>query len=311
MTRPVSPQAFANSLRARAANTARTTGIPTRELLERYFHRRLLARVFHADGDGWVLKGGQALLVRWPKARYSTDVDLIRISEASMDAAVVALLAAVATPLDDHLRFEHHDTSPEGAANRPSRKVRFKVMHGLRQLSMVSVDVVVGETGPVGDILAQRLEAPFAVESDPWPMVRMWPLEDHVADKIAAMYERHGAGLRASTRFKDLVDLVLIALNSPVQGPVAHAALKSEVERRRAAGTHLVLPSTFEVPDPAWTSGYRAEAAKARDLPADCRTLAAVTPLADAFVSPLLDAQAPEGTWDCDTRRWIQVSTAS
>ena len=164
-----------------------------------------------------------------------------------MDAAVAALLAAVATPLADHLRFEHHDTSREGAANRPSRKVRFKVMHGLRQLSMVSVDVVVGETGPVGDILAQRLEAPFAVESDPWPMVRMWPLEDHVADKIAAMYERHGAGLRASTRFKDLVDLVLIALHSPVHGPVAHAALVAEVARRRAAGTHLDLPERFAV----------------------------------------------------------------
>jgi predicted nucleotidyltransferase component of viral defense system len=311
VTRPVSPQAFANSLRARAANTAKATGIPTRELLERYFHRRLLARVFHADGDGWVLKGGQALLVRWPKARYSTDVDLIHFSVSSMEDAVAALLAAVATPLDDHLRFEHHDTSKEAAANRPSRKVRFKVMHGLRQLSMVSVDVVVGETTPVGDIVSERLAAPFTVESDPWPLVRMWPLEDHVADKIAAMYERHGAGLRASTRFKDLVDLVLIALNSPVQGPVAHAALMSEVERRRAAGTHLELPSAFTVPDPAWTSGYRAEAAKARDLSADCRTLGGVTPLADAFVSPLLRIDGPAGTWDCDTRRWVEASTAS
>ena len=303
MTRPVSPQAFANSLRARAANTAKTSGIPTRELLERYFHRRLLARVFHADGDGWVLKGGQALLVRWPKARYSTDVDLVRF-DSSVDAAVSALLAAVATPLDDHLRFEHHDTSHEAAANRPSRKVRFKVMHGLRQLSMVSVDVVVAESGPVGEVFTQQLEAPFTVESDPWPLVRMWPLEDHVADKIAAMYERHGAGLRASTRFKDLVDLVLIALLSPVRGLVAHAALVSEVSRRRTAGTHLSLPSTFTVPDPSWTAGYRAEASKARDLPAECRTLVGVTPLADAFVSPLLSTDGPTGTWSPGERAW-------
>ena len=303
MTPPVSPQAFANSLRARAANTSKTTGIPTRELLELYFHRRLLARVFHADGDGWVLKGGQALLVRWPKARYSTDVDLVA-SAASIDEAVAALLTAVGTPLADHLRFEHHDTSQEAAANRPSRKVRFKVMHGLRQLSMVSVDVVVAESGPVGEVITQRLEAPFAVESDPWPDVRMWPLEDHVADKIAAMYERHGAGSHASTRFKDLVDLVLIALNSPVRGPVAHTALLSEVERRQAAGTHLELPPSFTVPDPSWTAGYRAEAAKARDLPAECRTLAGVTPLADSFVSPLLWPPGPAGTWDCEDRAW-------
>jgi hypothetical protein len=135
-------------------------------------------------------------------------------------------------------------------------------------------------------------------------MVRMWPLEDHVADKIAAMYERHGAGLRASTRFKDLVDLVVIALNSPLRGSAAHAALHREVRRRRTAGTHLVLPEAFAVPDPAWTAGYRAAAADARELPDDCRTLADVTPLADAFVSPLLGDQAPGGWWDCQAQQW-------
>jgi predicted nucleotidyltransferase component of viral defense system len=305
MTRPVSPRAFASSLNARAANTSKATGIPTRELLERYFHRRLLARVFHTEDAGWILKGGQALLVRWAKARYSTDVDLLRTDEdTTIDEAVAALIEAVAAPLDDHLRFEHHDTSRESAANRPSRKVRFKVMHGLRQLSMVSVDVVVADTAPLGDIVTRRLEAPFSVESTPWPMVRMWPLEDHVADKIAAMYERHGEGQRPSTRFKDLVDLVLIALNSPVRAGAAHAALHREVARRRAAGTRLLLPERFEVPDPAWIAGYRASATGARDLPDDYRTLAGATPVADAFVSPLLGEQPPPGTWDCVTHSW-------
>ena len=310
--RPMSPRAFASSLNARAANTSKETGIPTRELLERYFHRRLLARVFHADDADWVLKGGQALLVRWPKARYSTDVDLLRTGEDStIDEAVAALTEAVSTSLDDHLRFEHHDTSRESAANRPSRKVRFKVMYGTWPLSMVSVDVVVADTNPLGDIVTRRLEAPFSVESTPWPMVRMWPLEDHVADKIAAMYERHGEGQRASTRFKDLVDLVLIALHSPVRAPAAHASLHREVRRRRAAGTRLDLPETFTVPDPAWTAGYRAAAVGTRDLPDDYRTLAGITPLADAFISPLLREPGPDGTWDCQERRWVQPSAAS
>ncbi|WP_125728608.1 hypothetical protein [Kibdelosporangium aridum] len=61
-----------SSLKVRAANASKATGVPTGELLERYYHRCLLARVFLADGENWVLKGGQALLVRWPKARYST-----------------------------------------------------------------------------------------------------------------------------------------------------------------------------------------------------------------------------------------------
>lgn len=302
---PLSPQAFTSSLKARATNTSKQTGVPTGELLERYYHRRLMARVFHQDGENWVLKGGQALLVRWPKARYSTDVDLLRTAgETTVDEAVSALIAAVSTDLGDHLRFDHHDTSRETAANRPSRKVRFKVMFGLRQLSMVSVDVVVAGLRPLGELLVEQLAAPFAVDSGPWPPVRMWPLEDHVADKVAAMYERHGERLLPSTRFKDLVDLVLIATKSSLSGPTTHAALQAEVRRRQAAGTHLILPGAFAVPGPGWPAGYRAEAAKAHELPARYRTLDGVTTLADAFVSPLLGRDGPLGRWQFERRTW-------
>lgn len=230
---PLNPQAFTSSLKARATTTSKITGVPTGELLERYYHRRLLARVFHADAENWVLKGGQALLARWPRARYSTDVDLLRtVDEATVDEAVSALITAVSTDLDDHLRFDHHDTSRETAANRPSRKVRFKVMFGLRQLSMVSVDVVVAGLRPRG------------------------------------------------------------------------AALHAEVRRRQAAGTHLILPETFVVPSPAWSTGYRAEATKAHELPVHYRTLDGATTLADAFISPLLPQDRPPATWQFEHRRW-------
>lgn len=295
-----------SSLKSRAANGSHLTGVPTGELIERYYHRRLLARVFHSDPDGWVLKGGQALLVRWPRARYSTDVDLLRVGEdAGVDSAVEALLAAASIELDDHLRFDHHDTSRETAANRPSRKVRFKVMFGLRQLSTVSVDVVAAELHPVGQLTVEQLAAPFVIDAGPWPEIRMWPLEDHVADKIAAMYERHRDQLVPSTRFKDLVDLVLIAYNSTLDGATTHQALHAEVQRRNAAGTHLVLPEEFTVPDASWTAGYRTEAAKTKELSAEHRTLEGVMPLADAFVTPLLQDQPPAGTWQLDLLRWV------
>lgn len=259
----------------------------------------MLARVFHADNESWVLKGGQALLVRWPKARYSTDIDLLRtVDEATVDEAVSALVTAVSMDCDDHLRFDHHDTSREAAANRPSRKVRFKIMFGLKQLSMVSVDVVVAGLQPQGETLVEQLTPPFTVDSGPWPTVRIWPLEDHVADKVAAMYERHGERLLPSTRFKDLVDLVLIANKSSLNGATTHAALHAEVCRREAAGTHLILPEIFVVPSPAWPAGYRAEAAKAHELPVHYRTLDGATTLANAFISPLLRQDSPPGRWE-------------
>ena len=70
----------------------------------------------------------------------------------------------------------------------------------------------------------------------------MWPLEDHVADKIVAMYEVHPGDI-PSSRVKDLVDLVLIAHRSRVDGATAHAAIQAEVARRRQLGTRVELPA--------------------------------------------------------------------
>lgn len=293
------------SLKDRAANASKINGVPASELVDRYFHCRLLARVFHADHDGWILKGGQALLVRWPRARYSTDIDLFRTGhDTTIDDAVDALIAATSTDMDDHLQFSHHDTAGETNAGQPIRKVRFKVMFGLKQLSMVSVDVVDSELFPRGRLVVEQLAAPFEVDSSPWPWIRMWPLEDHVADKIAAMYERHRKALSPSNRFKDLVDLVLIARNSTLSGELTHAALHSEVRRRNDAGGHLILPPAFTVPGPAWVSGYGAQASKTHGVPSEYRTLEGATPLADAFISPLLGEQPPAGAWRFDRLTW-------
>lgn len=306
MTPPLTPKAFIRSLKDRAANAAKIVGVPASELVDRYYHRRLLARVFDADPDGWVLKGGQALLVRWPRARYSIDIDLLRISEdATIDSAVDALVATTSVDLDDHLTFSHYGTSGETIAGRPTRKVRFEVRFGLRRLAMVSVDVVVTDHPPLGELVDERLKAPFTVAASPWPMIRIWPLEDHIADKIAAMYERHRMALVPSTRFKDLVDLVVIAHNATPSGKLTHTALHAEVSRRRRVGGHVTLPPTFEIPDPSWVGGYSAQAAKIHDLPPDCRTLAGATPVADAFITPLLQARPPPGRWTPNQLLWI------
>jgi hypothetical protein len=152
--------------------------------------------------------------------------------------------------------------------------------------------------------VAERLEAPFIVETSPWPMIRIWPLEDHIADKIAAMYERHRTAQLPSTRFKDLVDLVVIAHNATPSGELTHAALHAEVRRRRRAGGHVPLPAAFEIPDPSWAGGYGTQAARIHDLPSDCRSLTGAIPVADAFITPLLQDRPPLGSWTLDQLRW-------
>jgi hypothetical protein len=69
-------QAIADRLRAVAAQRSDAT---LGDLHRRFANDRLLARVFTADPDQWVLKGAAAMLARLPTAaRHSKDVDLYR-----------------------------------------------------------------------------------------------------------------------------------------------------------------------------------------------------------------------------------------
>jgi hypothetical protein len=192
-----SPQALRQALAAHARQAARDTDASSSDLITRFYLGRLLARVFHADPDAWLLKGGQALLVRYPDARHSRDIDLCRTS--------------VTTTLDD---------------------------------------------------------------------------------AVATLI-----------RYRDLVDLLLIAHREPLDGPLLRLVLRTEVGRRRARGTVLELPSTFTIPGRNWPAGYRAIAAKVAGL-ADYRTIEQAAALAHILLDPLLDADDPPQRWNPRQLRW-------
>jgi hypothetical protein len=89
---------------------------------------------------------------------------------------------------------------------------------------------------------------------------RAYPLVDHVADKVCAIFERHGTTEAPSTRYKDLVDLVAIVLAASLNAGPQTAALRSEAGRRG-----LRLPERLTVPDRGlWEPGYAAEADRSR-----------------------------------------------
>ncbi|WP_233598690.1 nucleotidyl transferase AbiEii/AbiGii toxin family protein [Amycolatopsis sp. WAC 01375] len=304
--RPKTPRGYLDSQKDRARNGTKTTGISTGELLQLHFHRRLIARVFHGDdASNWVLKGGQALLVRWPSARYSTDIDLLSMEDTT-DAAVDALKTAAGLRLADGIWFSHLGTSAQTHVERPTRKVSFMAMFENAPLNhRVRVDVVTSGHLPRGPITTEPLEPPFASDCVPWPEARMFPIEDHVAEKICAMYERHQVGGHPSSRYKDLVDLALFALKSSIPGKETHEILYDEIARRRSRGMVVNPPAGFEVPDPhSWKGGYHKAAQGVRGLPSEFRTLEGVHDLADAFVTPLLLATHPAGRWRPEERTW-------
>lgn len=302
--RPFSPAAYQHRLNSRAKERSRRTGESVSELVSRHYHRRLVARVFTADPDGWLLKGGQALLMRWQYARHSVDIDLQRAG-TSVDLAVESLIQAAGYDLNDHLRFEHFDTAEPANVERLTRKVRFRVLFGGKELQIISVDVIAAAEPPHGAVLTERLEPPIKADGDSWPLVRLFPIEDHIAEKICALYERHRAEGRASSRYKDLVDLALIATRVELHGPNLHATVRDEARRRqRKARLTLELPARFELPDDSWTAGYRASARDVRELPTELRTLDGARDLLSTFLDPLLNEEPPTGWWKPNLAQW-------
>lgn len=118
------------------------------------------------------------------------------------------------------------------------------------------------------------------------------------------MYERHGEEEIPSSRYRDLVDLLLIALREDIDGAELQQALRCEANRRRVRGVNISLPATFEVPHAAtWKAGYSAQAKGVSGLEQH-QDLDAAVDLATRFVGPLL-REHPPGTWDPARRQWI------
>ncbi|MEV0493671.1 MULTISPECIES: nucleotidyl transferase AbiEii/AbiGii toxin family protein [Streptomyces] len=295
-----SPAAFERALKERAKTIAKTQGGAASAVMRGFFFQRLTARVFTEDPDGWLLKGGQALLVRYPaRARLSKDIDLQRL-EGDPSEALAALLKAATTDLGDHLNFVPRQLKPHGnnaeGVNQP-----FDVLIGTRKVDTIHVDLVTKRNitaTPQAVQLTPRPDLPWPTD---WPKIRLYPLVDHLADKICAMYEWGTSS--PSSRFRDLADILLISQNETIDAAEAHHALHTEAAIRRTHTTiELRLPHQFEMPHESWPSGY-AKAAKDVAGLNGCETWDTAFPGAHAFVSPLLGPSFT-GAWNPSTGEW-------
>jgi hypothetical protein len=287
--------AFRTALEQRLLTTTRQGGVPLALLRKLVASERLLARLMVVAPDRWVLKGAVALHFRLgARFRTTKDVDLGRWDDERSAAEDFA--AAEQVDLGDHFRFavvrsDKLDQLLEGAA------VRYHVSSYLagRRFEELTVDVGFGDPPPV---TPERLRGPdllsFAeIEAAEVPTL---PLERHVAEKVHA-YTRSYAGGRASTRVKDLVDLVLIAGHFPFEVERLRSALGATFDGR---GTHS-LPTAVPPPPDDWRPGYRRMAAEVGLDP----ELSAGYERARAFLDPVLGATVPDDArWDPDRRTW-------
>ena len=290
-SRYTSPSAFRRALTDRLAARARESRWTLQQLQRQVAYDRLLDRLYLVD-DGWVVKGAVALLAREISVRATLDIDVYR--DASTHVALADLRRAAALDLGDWFVFElGGSTSVNGKAIR----MPVRALIGTTTWVDFSVDLVGSDlhmTGQPEDVPPLARGTIPDVEQRPY---KAYPLADHVADKVAATYERHSEQSIPSTRFRDLVDLVAIALVVTMDADPLIDALRSEFARRE-----LQMPESFDVPDRRlWGSGYSREARAS--LLGTATTVDDALAIVRPFLDPALSGTAG-GTWDPGRLTW-------
>lgn len=261
------------------------------QLQRQIAYDRLLQRLYQVSDD-WVVKGATALLARDLVARGSLDVDVYR--EAEQDVAEADLRRAVGIGAGDWFSFEVGESILIGNAGV---RLPIDARIGATTWAAFHVDLVGSDIRMTGEPESVPPLIAGAVPGIPQAGYKAYPLVDHVADKVAATYERHGESQRSSARFRDLVDLVSIVTGASIPADRQGPALLSEFRRRK-----LALPRFFEAPDRLlWRRGYDAEAT--RSILTVGRSLDEAPAIVKPFIDPLFDGTA-SGTWDHERRLW-------
>ncbi len=293
---PAGVEAAIKDAAKKAAKTDLSLDVNRRIQLE-YFNR-FLSRVF-SDGDEseWVLKGGTGILARVPSTRSTRDIDLYR-EGFTLTQALDDLIRLAAIDLGDHFRFEYvGHTDSIGNDTQPyteGYQVKFNIFIGLSAKGNLQVDLAVG-AGMTGDVVttepATALNLP-RLARNPY---RLYPVVDQIADKVCAtMTEYHE---KASSREKDLVDLVVFATTQDIDGDGLRIAITTEARRRKMETfDHFAVPTT-------WGAGY-AKLSKPVPYCADYRTVDLAAELVTRLIDPALSRDAEGKTWSHESLSW-------
>lgn len=289
-----SPAAFRRALTDRLKNAAGESRWTLPQLQRQMAYDRLLERLYLVD-EGWIVKGAVALLARDLGVRATIDIDVFR--DIARETAERELREAAGKNIGDWFRFE---VGPPQAIRDAASGTRLpvKAYIGATAWAAFHVDLVGSEVTMTGDPEKVPALARVDIPDVEQHGYRAYPLVDHIADKVAATFDRYGDGEAPSTRYKDLVDLVAIVTEASVKAGPQMTALASEAKRRG-----ITLPPRFDVPDRSmWERGYAAETA--RSLLPVARRLDEALAIFRPFIDPLLDGTAT-GRWDPKQGRWV------
>lgn len=287
------PEAFRQALTARIATVAESSPRDIAQIRRQFAYSRFLYRVFASGDSRWVLKGGTGLLARIPsRARHSIDIDLMYRDDM---AQAIELLQSLGSKLADTDFFTFDVQLPrEPAPDAPNAALSAVAFLGEREFERFKIDLVVESNMTAEPELVNFLD-PLDIPGLQSVQYRAYPLVDHIADKHAAMLDDYRG--RPSTRYRDLVDLAIIASSETVDAARLSTALHSEYERRG-----VQAPSTVSLPSDDWVPGYEQSAKAVPNL--DQRTADQALELVGRLLNPILSGRVT-GTWSPSQGDWL------
>lgn len=295
------------SLGAALAGEAKRKGVAAQVIRKQYIFTIFLSRIFQDQQAPWVLLGGNALLIRTGGGRFTQDVDLARQSPwPSIQDVLTELRSLSSRPHHcDPFQFELYSITPRrdldpngyGAA---TAKVKATALLGGQNFEAFSIDLTIRRLldAPVDQVQLKPIIDHETLKD--LPSVPTTPIENHLADKICALYEMHGQdGRGPPTRYRDLADIVRIVEGVPFDAARLAIILERESGRRR-----LELPHSLKPPGPDWTTNFPAAAANFAEYPPELFDLDAALEFAGNCLDGVLHGTRSSGSWDPAQRTW-------
>lgn len=208
------PAAFRRALMDWLKQASQTSRFGTTQLLAQFVYDRFLARVIGGDPHTWVLKGGTSLLPRLSHARHTKDIYLWFTED--LDDAEHRLIELASVDLGDYISFVATTKGAfVGKGDIAGRRFHIDAALGDKPLYRFTVDVVTGVamTGTPEDVPSL---APIQIPGITTITYPAYPISDHIADKLSGVMAVQTDG-RPSSRYRDLVDLILIAHERSVE----------------------------------------------------------------------------------------------
>jgi len=290
------------SLSAKLTAEAKKRGVAVNLIRKQYIFTIFLGRVFQDQDAPWILLGGNALLIRTGGGRFTQDIDLAREEPwPDIEQAREELQQLAARPYQDEDPFDFnfvsatvHSEPDAYGYGAETGKISVQATLGGVLFEPFNIDITTRRhVDSAVDQVALNAVIDHATLQD-LPTVPTTPIENHLADKICALYEGYGAdGNKVSTRYRDLADIVRIVAAIEFDAARLTVVLEREADRRR-----MTLPTEFIAPGDAWSTAFPNAAADFAEYPPQYRDLDAALNYVGSCLNEVLSGERTSGIWD-------------